>query len=182
VTAPRAEDRSLGPIRARRRLALTGELGWNGLAGFGPVLTYYVHPRVAFDLGAGVSLFGWKGGARGRYNFLTTPATPFVGLGLNSTSGLGEVRFDAEDPDTGGNPEPVTVDLKATYLYQVVAGVDFIHRNGFTLIACLGYTWVMNDSNYEVVAGKLSGEQQRAVDIVWGDGPVISISLGYAFE
>jgi hypothetical protein len=40
----------------------------------------------------------------------------------------------------------------------------------------------MNDSNSEVVAGKLSSEQQRAVDIVWGDGPVISISLGYAFE
>jgi hypothetical protein len=152
------------------------------LAGFGPVLTYYAHPRVAFDLGAGVSLFGWKGGARGRYNFLTTPATPFVGLGFNATSGLGEVRFDAEDPHTGGNPEPVTIDLKATYLYQIVAGLDFVHRNGFTLIGCLGYTWVMNDSNYEIVAGELSGEQQQAVDFLWGDGAVLSISLGYAFE
>jgi hypothetical protein len=160
-------------------LALTGELGWNGLAGFGPVLTYHVHPHVAFDLGAGVSLFGWKGGARGRYNFLTTSATPFVGLGFNATSGLGEVRFD---PEKGGNPEPVTIDLEATYLHQVVAGLDFVHRNGFTLIGCLGYTWVMSGSNYEVVAGELSSEQQRAVDVVWGDGPVISISLGYAFE
>jgi hypothetical protein len=46
------------PIRARRRLALLGEVGWNGIAGFGPNLVFHVDPHFSFDLGAGLSLLG----------------------------------------------------------------------------------------------------------------------------
>src|SRR6186713_1386462 len=80
------DTRPLLPIRAQRRLALTGEIGWNGLAGFGPVLTYYPGPHFGLDLGLGFSLLGGKIGLRGRYNFLTSAWTPFLGLGFNATT------------------------------------------------------------------------------------------------
>jgi hypothetical protein len=181
--APKADTRPLGPIRARRRLALTGELGWNGLAGFGPVLTYHAHPNVSLDLAAGVSLFGWKGGVRGRYNLLTTPFTPFVGVGFNATKGLGEVTIDASD-DPHGSPmrDPVTIDLKPSYLVQGTLGFDFIHRRGFTMVGCIGYAWLLNEDNVDVLAGSLTEDDKMAIDVIFKSGAVISLALGYAFE
>jgi hypothetical protein len=178
------DTRPLGPIRSRRRLALTGELGWNGLAGFGPVLTYHAHPHVSFDLGGGVSLFGWKAGVRGRYNFMKSPFTPFVGLGFNATTGLGEVTMDPADDPNAEDPErdPVTLDLKPSYLVQGTLGFDFIHRRGFTMIGCIGYAWLLNEDNVEVLAGKLKADEEQAVDFFFTGGAVISLAFGYAFE
>lgn len=181
--APKADTRPLGPIRARRRLALTGELGWNGLAGFGPVLTYHAHPNVSLDLGAGVSLFGWKGGVRTRYNLLTTPFTPFVGVGFNATKGLGEVTIDASD-DPHGSPmrDPVTIDLKPSYLVQGTLGFDFIHHRGFTMVGCIGYAWLLNEDNVDVLAGSLTEDDKVAIDVIFKSGAVISLALGYTLE
>jgi hypothetical protein len=181
--SPHADTRPLGPIRARRRLALTGEIGWNGLAGFGAVLTYYPHPHVGLDLGGGFSLMGWKLGARGRYNFLTSPFTPFVGVGFDATTGLGEVTFDpSNDPNGDPNRDPITLNLKASYLVHGTVGFDFIHKRGFTLIGCLGYSWLLNKDNVEVVAGSLKSDEKRAVNVIFKSGAVISMSAGYAFQ
>lgn len=171
------------PIRAQRRLTLTAELGWNGLAGFGPVLSYHAHPRVSLELGGGISLFGWKIGARGRVNLLESPLTPFLGAGFNATSGLGRVTFEPPT-DSQGNPErdPVTLDLKDSYLVQGVLGIDYIHRRGFTLVACLGYARLLNGDNVEILAGSFSEEEERGVNAAFKSGPVISIAMGYAFE
>jgi hypothetical protein len=178
-----ADKRPLGPIRARRKLALTGELGWNGLAGFGPVLTYHFHPHVSADLGAGLSVLGWKAGLRGRYNFLTQPFTPFVGLGFNATSGLGEVTSDPKDnPEGDPDREPFTIDVKATYLVQAVVGFDFIHKRGFTLVGCLGYARVLNRNNFRVLAGTPTADERQAFDVFFKSGPVISVATGYAWE
>lgn len=180
---PKVDSRPLGPIRARRRLALTAELGWNGLAGFGPVLTYHAHPNVSLDLGAGFSLFGWKAGARGRYNFLKSPFTPFVGVGMNATTGLGQQSFDpADDPNGDPTRDPVTVDLKPSYLVQGTLGFDFLHRRGFTMIGCLGYSWLLNEDNVDVLDGELTAEEERVVDFAFKSGAVLSLALGYAFE
>lgn len=177
------ESRPLGPIRSRRRLALTGELGWNGLAGFGPVLTYHADPHVSLDLAAGVSLFGWKGGVRGRYNLLTSPFTPFVGLGFNATKGLGELTLDPED-DPNGDPlrDPVTLDIKPSYLVQGTLGFDFIHRRGFTMIGAIGYAWLLNEDNVDIIYGTLTPDEAEAIDVIFKSGVVISLGLGYAFE
>jgi hypothetical protein len=183
---PIADIRPLAPIRARRRLALTGELGWNGLAGFGPVLTYHVHPHFSMDLGGGVSAFGWKAGVRGRYNFMRTPFTPFVGVGANATSGLGEITVNPKDrsPDSDGKltESPITLDVKPSYLVQTVVGFDFIHKHGFTLVGCLGAAILLNEDNVKVLAGELKNDEQEAIKAFFKSGPVISIAAGYAFR
>jgi hypothetical protein len=181
--SPRADMRPLGPIRARRKLALTGELGFNGLAGFGPVLTYHVTPHFSGDLGAGLSVLGWKAGVRARYNFMTTPFTPFVGVGFNATSGLGEFTVDpSKDDGANSNRSPITLDVKPSYLVQTVIGFDFIHRHGFTMIACLGYAALLNSDNVHVLAGALENDERQAIDFFFKGGPVISLAMGYAFR
>ena len=170
-------------IRERRRLALTGEIGWNGLAGFGPVLTYYAHPHVALDLGLGFSLMGGKAGLRTRYLFLKSAVTPFIGAGVNATSGFGEATSDpAKNPDSDPNREPVTVNVGASYLVQGVVGLDYVHRRGFTLIASGGYAHLLNDDNWRVLDGELTSEEERGFNIAFGGGLVLSLSMGYAFE
>lgn len=182
ITA-RADSRPVLSIRERRKLALTGEIGWNGLAGFGPVLTYYPNPHFGLDLGAGLSLFGWKAGVRTRVNLLKTPWTPFIGVGFNATSGFGEVTFDPET-DSNGNPnrDPVTVNLKPSYLVQGVLGFDFIHRHGFAMVGSVGYAWLLNHDNLDVLAGQFTRDEKQAIDIVFKSGVVISLAMGYAFE
>jgi hypothetical protein len=175
--------RPLGPIRAQRRLALTGELGWNGLAGFGAILTYNANPHLAFDLAGGFSLLGWKSGVRGRYNFLKSNMTPFVGVGFNATTGLGELTADPkDDPNAEADAVPFTLDVKASYLVQYVVGFDFLHRRGFNLVGALGYAQLLNDKNIVVVDGKLTRDEQRAVDVIFKGGLVLSLAAGYAFE
>jgi hypothetical protein len=179
VTPP--DKRPLLPIRARRKLALLGELGWNGLAGFGPVLTYHVDPHVSLDLGGGLSLLGWKVGLRGRYNFSTAPFTPFVGVGFNATSGLGQVTSDPSK-DQGPKRDPITIDVKASYLVQGVVGFDFIHKRGFTMVGCIGYARLLNQDNFHVLAGSPTAKEQQAFNIFFKSGAVISLASGYAFE
>jgi hypothetical protein len=180
---PAPDTRPLLPIRARRRLALTGELGWNGLAGFGPVLSYYPDPHFGMDLGLGFSLMGWKMGLRGRYDLFESAWTPFIGGGFNVTSGLGEITADpSQDPNGDPNREPVTVNLQRSFLMQGVVGVDFMHRRGFTMLGALGYSYLVNRDNYDVLAGELTNDEKEGFRIAFKGGLLLSISLGYAFE
>jgi len=180
---PRTDSRPLGSIRERRKLALLGELGWNGLAGVGLVLTYYPNPHLGLDLGAGGSLFGWKAGARVRYNLLDRPWTPFLGIGFDASTGLGQATFDPEK-DANGKPnrDPVTINLKPSYLMQGVLGFDFIHKHGFAMVGCVGYSWLLNKDNLDVLAGEFTPDEKRAIDIIFKSGVVISLAMGYAFE
>jgi outer membrane protein W len=162
---------------------LLGELGWNGLAGFGVILTYNAHTHLAFDLAGGVSTFGWKTGVRARYNLLASNMTPFVGIGFNATSGLGEFTSDPKDrskqePDA----VPFTLNVKDSYLLQYTVGFDFVHRRGFNMVGALGYAQLLNDNNLELVDGKLTRDEQRAIDVIFKSGPVISLAAGYAFD
>lgn len=178
-----ADKRPLGPIRARRRLALLGELGWNGLAGFGAILTYHAHPHLAFDLGGGFSLTGWKAGARVRYNLLTSNMTPFIGIGGNATSGLGEFTSDPADREhKEPGAVPFTLDIKPSYFLQYVVGFDFLHHRGFNMLGALGYAQLLNDKNVILVDGELTHDEKQAVDFIFKGGIVISLAAGYAFQ
>lgn len=180
---PKADIRPELPIRARRKLALTGELGWNGLAGFGPILTYHAHPHVSIDAGAGFSLLGGKLGVRGRYNFLKDSFTPFVGVGFNYGSGFGQFKTDpAADPHGDPDRDPVTIDHGPSYLIQTVVGFDFIHRHGFTVVGTLGYAWLLNQDNYKVLAGELTAEEEKGFNIAFKGGLVFGVAMGYAFN
>jgi hypothetical protein len=184
VASPLPDTRPLGPIRARRRLALTGEVGWNGIAGFGAVLSYHIVPQLTGELGAGVSFTGWKAGVRGRYNFLTTPVTPFIGAGLMGTSGIGDVTgdFDGDDPDSStNNPDEVTIRVRPSAFFQAVVGIDWTSRSGFTLVGALGWAAVLNH-NLDIIAGNPTKDEREAFDILFRSGPVVTVATGYTFE
>lgn len=181
--APGADKRPLLPIRARRKLALSGEVAWNGLAGFGPILTYHVDPHFSGDFGMGFSLLGWKVGARGRYNFLTSPFTPFVSLGFNYAAGLGQFTADpSSGPNADPTREPVTIDQGPSYVIQSTLGFDFIHRRGFTMLGTLGWAWLLNHDNYRVLAGTLKPDEKQGFNIAFRGGLVLGMAFGYAFE
>lgn len=183
VVPLRADTRPRRPIRAIRKLALMGEIGWNGLAGFGPVLTYHAHPHLSVDLGAGLSLMGGKVGARARYNLLVASVTPFVGLGFVYASGFGPQNINvANDPNADPGRDPVTLELKPSDILQAVVGFELIHRHGFTMLGCLGYSRVLNHHTVNVLAGKLADDERQAVDILFKSGLVLSLAAGYAFE
>jgi hypothetical protein len=174
-TRPPQPIRPLEPIRGQRRLALLGEVGWNGIAGFGPTLTFHATPHIAFDLGAGLSLTGWKLGLRGRYNLLEGPVTPFIGAGFMGTSGLGELLIEEE-----GEPD-VTIRVKPSAFIQAAAGVDWTSRRGFTLVGAVGWAFLLND-NLDVVAGTPTAEQREAFDVLFRSGLVLTVGTGYSFD
>jgi len=175
----RPTKRLTGPIRAQRRLALLGEVGWNGIAGFGPNLTYHLDPHVSFDLGAGLSLMGWKVGLRGRYNFLTGPVTPFIGLGAMGAQGFGDSPIPLEDEK---NPDSPSIKILPSAWLQMVGGVDWIAPSGFTLVGAAGWASLLSHDPVQVVSGTPNAEEKQAFDVVWRSNIVLTLALGYSFR
>ncbi len=172
----------LGPIRAQRRLALLGEVGWNGIAGFGPNLTFRLHPNVSVDLGAGLSLVGWKVGLRGRYLLLKGPLTPFIGVGVMTAGGFGSEPIEITNKDDDPNRVPLNIKIKPSLWLQGVAGVDWVASNGFTLIGSAGWDSVLSDDPVEIVTGTPTHDEQQALDFVFRSSIVATIALGYSFR
>lgn len=178
----KARRAELGPIRARRRLALLGEVGWNGIAGFGPTLTYHVNPHFSVDLGAGLSLLGWKTGIRGRYNFLTGSMTPFLGAGVMGAGGLGDSPIPINDHDDDPNRETVNIKIRPSGWLQTVAGVDWIAPSGFNFVGSAGYAWLLSRDPVEIVSGTPNADEKRAFDAFFRSNIVITVALGYSFR
>jgi hypothetical protein len=182
--APRASSL---PIRAQRKLALLGEVGWNSLGGWGLVMTYNAHPHWALDLAGGLSMTGWKAGLRGRYNLLKGPFTPFVGAGLSLSSGWDGARLggdrgrdrDGRDDFDFDPSEEGKYDVKRSAFAQAVLGFEFIHRHGFTMQAAAGYSRLLNQNNYTFVTGQRDDD---LASVLFGSGPVVSLAFGYAFD
>ncbi len=172
----------LGPIRAQRRLALLGELGWNGIAGFGPNLTFRLHPNVSIDLGAGLSLLGWKVGLRGRYLLLKGPVTPFIGVGVMTAGGFGSEPIEINNKDDDPNRVPLNIKIKPLLWLQSVAGVDWVASSGFTLIGAAGWASVLSHDPVEVVTGTPTHDEEQALDIAFRSSIVATIALGYSFR
>ena len=172
----------LGPIRARRRFALLGEVGWNGIAGFGPNLVYHLHPHFSVDLGAGLSLLGWKVGMRGRYNFVTGPVTPFIGVGVMGAGGFGDSPIPINDHDDDPSRVTVNIKIRPSGWLQTVAGVDWIAPSGFNLVGAAGYAFLLTRDPVEVVSGTPNTEEKRAFDVFFRSNIVITVALGYSFR
>jgi len=171
-----------GPIRAQRRLALLGEVGWNGIAGFGPNLTYRAHPNLSIDLGAGLAFVGWKIGLRARYLLLKGPVTPFIGVGAMVASGLGPEPFDLSDQHDDSNRIPLNVKIHPSQWLQGVAGVDWVAANGFTIVGTAGWAAVLGDDPVEIVTGRPNHDEQAALNALFRSSIVATIALGYSFR
>jgi hypothetical protein len=176
--APAAAVRPPLPIRAERRIALLGELGWNGLAGFGAIVAYHVDPHVTIELGAGLALVGGKLGLRGRYNFSQRPFTPFIGVGFMGATGY---EAPSRDLNAEDNSE-LNIELRPSAFTQAVVGVDWISQGGFSLVGALGYAFLVSGENVVILTGVPTPDEEEGLDIVFGSGLVISIALGYTFR
>lgn len=177
-----AKKRANEPIRAQRRLALLGEVGWNGIAGFGPMLTYHVHPHFSLDFGAGISLLGFKTGARARYNFLLGRVTPFVGVGGMHAGGFSDSPITINENDPDPNREKVNIKIRPSGWVQTVGGIDWVAPNGFTLIGTVGYAFLVTRDPVEVVTGTPDQDNRDAFDLLFHSGVVSTIALGYSFR
>jgi len=171
-----------GPIRAQRRLALLGEVGWNGIAGFGPNLTFRAHPNLSVDLGAGLSLVGWKVALRARYLLLKGPVTPFIGVGLMAASGFGSEPIELTNKDDEPNRVPLNVKIKPSQWLQSVAGVDWVAGKGFTLIGTAGWASVLSGDPVVVVTGTPTHDEEQALNAFFRSSIVATIALGYSFH
>ena len=172
-----AARRPRPPIRADRRIALTGELGWNGLAGFGAIVSYHANPHLTFDLGVGLAIVGGKLGLRARYNLLEGGVTPFLGVGF-----IGATGFDAPTRDLGSDDSELNIELKPSAFLQTVVGIDWTRDNGFTLISALGYATMLTRDNIVIVTGEPTEDEKKGLDIAFRSGIVISIAIGYSFR
>jgi hypothetical protein len=172
-------DRPLPPVRVDRRLALLGELGWNGLAGFGAIVSYHAHPQLTFDLGVGLAIVGGKLGLRTRFNFLDGPVSPFVGVGF-----MGATGFDAPTRDIAAQDDDsdLNIELRPSAFLQAVAGIDWTSRDGFTLVGALGYAWLLTGDNVVIVTGEPTADERQGLDIAFGSSIVVSIAIGYSFR
>jgi len=171
-----------GPIRAQRRLALLGEVGWNGIAGFGPNLTFRAHPNVSIDLGLGLSLVGWKVGLRGRYLIFKGPVTPFIGVGVMTAGGFGSEPIEISDKNENPNRIPLNVKIKPSVWLQSVAGVDWVAYKGFTLIGTAGWASVLSGDQVEIVTGTPTPDEEKAMNAVFRSSMVATSALGYSFH
>jgi hypothetical protein len=160
------------PVREARNIALSGEMGWNGLSGSGLLLSWSPSPHITFDSGFGFSLSGPKVGIQGRYNVLKSNATPYVGLGLGQSFGsYGAVEMDG-----------YSIEITPKQTAHASFGLSYVHTNGFTMLAGLGYALMLQDDPYKVVSGRPSGEQRDTLGAILGNGPVVNIALGYSFK
>lgn len=176
---PAAANKPALPIRADRRLVLLGELGWNGLAGFGAIVALHATPHITFDLGAGLAAVGGKLGLRARYNFSKRRVSPFVGVGI-----MGATGFEAPSRDLAANDEDseLNIELEPSAFLQTVVGLDWTARDGFTLIGAIGYAFMLTPDNVVIITGEPTEDERQGLDIAFGSGVVISFAIGYSFR
>lgn len=132
--------------------------------------------HIGLDAGAGISSVGYKFAGRLRYLILEKNFTPMVGAGFIYGTGFPNRLIELEYDGT-----TITFILNKSPFIQVVGGFDFVASNGFFLMADMGYAFLLNE-NVELVSGNPTADMQTTMDIVYGSGIVLEISIGYIFS
>jgi len=166
------------PVRDIRKTAVWLNMGWNGITGFGALVSYFVVPKIAVDAGLGLSSEGIKISGRGRYLFTTKNFTPFAGLGF--MYGLG-TPTDFESTDPNNNDEIYRIKVNESPFIQITGGFEYMAKKGFFTLFNVGYAILLKSCNYEITAGNPVGETRKALDMAFGSGIVIEGGIGYAF-
>jgi hypothetical protein len=164
------------PVRLTRGFGISGNMGWNSLTGVGVSVQSYMNEHLGFDAGAGLSSVGYKFSGRLRYLFLEKNFTPFAGAGFIYGTGLPNQLLELEYDGTF-----ITFILNQSPFIQIVGGFDFVASNGFFIMADLGYAILLND-NIELISGFPSPDMQTIMNMVYGSGIVLEVSIGYIFQ
>ncbi|NOY50776.1 MAG: hypothetical protein GXO88_09480 [Chlorobi bacterium] len=164
------------PIRELRTMGITGNMGWNGLTGFGISLNSFITGNMEIDAGVGLSSTGFKFGARYNYLFSMKKFSPFVAAGFMYGTGSGA---ELKSPSTGNNS--FNYIIKASPFAQIVGGFEYMSKGGFLLKADAGYAILLVDNNYEISSGSPGSDDLRAMDMAFGSGIVLELSIGYAW-
>lgn len=172
---PPPADIDARPIRLRRPFTIGGELAWNGLAGLSVNASYHFIPQLAIDGGLGLSLTGWRMGTRLRFNFLTSEWTPFLGAGGSIASGFGDAEIDAQY-----GTDKAKLKVSTSPFAQVVGGVNYTGKEGFTFSLNVGYSFLLKDSNTTFVSGEKVA-YDYAKENLYAGGKTFSAAFGYAF-
>jgi hypothetical protein len=173
-TPPPPRDLDTRPIRLRRPFFIGGELGWNGLSGLGVNFSYHFIPHLAVDTGLGLSLTGWRVGARLRANLLKSEWTPFFAAGFSYASGT-----SGQDVEVQASGEKATLRVYKSPFLQLGAGVNYTGTEGFVFTATTGYSLLLRDHNTYFVEGSRSTYDD--VKPLYDGGVILSVAFGYAF-
>lgn len=178
VIAPANEPDSQESVRARRRFAIAGELGWNSLTGMGIHATFHPIPLLALELGTGLSTTGFKGGVRFRVNLLESAWTPTFGAAFMYGSGSGgkdlKVKVEVKDEE-----QTLKFRVLGSPYVQVVGGVNYTSRGGFVVMTTVGWAFLLRGHNIKYIDGPK--ESMEDIEPAFGGGLVIASALGYAF-
>ncbi|HUJ25040.1 MAG TPA: hypothetical protein VLW85_03410 [Myxococcales bacterium] len=161
-------------LRMRRPWVVSGEAGWNGLAGIGVVVAHRLSPRATLEAGLGISGEGPKLGLRARYDFFVTPWTPFAGIGFLYGTG------DASAGRDTSSPHPFSYRIGRSPFLQVTSGVEYQSRGGFCLTLALGYAWLLQQ-NLTILSGAPTDHDLQPLRLTTGGGLVASAAAGFAF-
>jgi len=164
------------PIRLTHGFGISGNMGWNSLTGVGVSLQSYMSTHIGLDAGAGISSVGFKFAGRLRYLILEKNFTPMVGAGFIYGTGLPNQLIELDD-----NGTTITFILDKSPYAQIVGGFDFVASNGFFIMADMGYAILLNE-NIELISGIPTADMQSAMDMVYGSGIVMEVSIGYIFS
>lgn len=175
-----APDQADPDLRKPRRMAISAEVGANSLATLvGPIFSYYVNPQVILDMGVGLSTVGYRPGIRARYNFSRAKLTPFVSGAFKYGMGTSATNITVKN---GTSQEEFRVKAKPSPFLDLAFGLDYLAHNGFLCMGTLGYSKLLGSRNYEVLDGFTPNEKSTDVlDLMFGSGLAISVSLGKAF-
>ena len=161
--------------RSQRPWVLSAELGWNGLAGVGLTVARHLDPHVTLEAGVGISAEAAKFGLRARWNFLVGEWTPFAAAGFLYGTGYGDTAL-TED----GGARPFTYAIGGSPYLQFVGGFEYQGFGGLNFLACAGYARLLG-KNLRILSGAPTEDDLAPVRLATGSGPVLSVSLGYAF-
>jgi len=135
---------------------------------------YHPDPHFAIDTGAGLSITGWRAGARLRANFLTGEWTPFIGAGMSIASGTGGQSIEQESKG-----EKAKYTILTSPFVQLAAGVNYTGTEGFMFTATTGYAILTRSRNTRFVSGSTAAYDD--IRALYGGGLILSVAFGYAF-
>lgn len=163
------------PVRLTHGFGISGNMGWNALTGLGISVQSYMSTHIGLDAGVGISSVGYKFAGRLRYLILEKNFTPMVGAGFIYGTGLPNQLLELDYDGT-----TITFILNKSPFIQIVGGFDFVASNGFFIMADMGYAILLTE-NIDLISGIPTADMQTAMDIVYGSGIVMEVSIGYIF-